>query len=215
MKRVLIIGAGDLGQQISHYISESNDFEVVGFVDDWGVIGEIRNGFQILGRINQLDTLYSQNIFDELLMGIGYNHFEIRKTIFEKYGQMISFATYIHPTCVIDGTAKIGKGVIILPKCVIDMEVVIDDNVFIYSGTVLGHNTHIGAQSMISLSVTTGGFSTIGKSCFLGIGTCICDKITIANHTFLGAGTNVIKDITEGNGVYVGNPARYLRENKS
>lgn len=215
MKRILIIGAGDLGQQISHYISESNDFEVVGFVDDWGEIGEIRNGYQILGRISQLEVLYSQNIFDELLMGIGYNHFKVRKTIFEKYSQMIPFATYIHPTCVVDSTAKIGKGVIILPKCVIDMEVIIDENVFIYTGTVLGHNTHIGAQSIISLSVTTGGFSTIGESCFVGIGSCVCDNTTIANHTFLGAGTNVIKDITEANGVYVGNPAKYLKENLS
>lgn len=214
MTRILIIGAGDLGQQIAHYISTSEIFSIVGYVDDFGKIGEVRKGYEILGTIKDIELLYSQNIFDELLIGIGYNHFITRKKIFDNYNNVIPFATYIHPTCVIDSTAKIGKGVIILPRCIIDMEVVIHDNVFIYSGTVIGHNSQVGAHSIISLSATTGGFSTIGKSCFIGIGTCVRDNITIANHTFIGSGANVIKNIIQEDCVYVGNPARFMRKNE-
>ena len=53
MKRIAIIGAGDLGQQIAHYISHSDAYKVVGFFDDFGVVGELRNGVPILGNITK------------------------------------------------------------------------------------------------------------------------------------------------------------------
>lgn len=214
MKRVLIIGAGDLGQQIAHYVSESSEHKVIGYVDDWANVGDIRRGYPILGCVKDIEMLYHKGVFDELLIGIGYKHFDARKQLFDQYKSIIPFATYLHPSSYIDSTSRIGSGVIVLPGCVVDCEAVLQDNVFIYSGCVIGHNTQIGAHSIISLSVTTGGFSEIGESCFLGIKTCICDNIVIANHTFLGAGANVIKNILDEFGVYVGNPARYIRENK-
>lgn len=214
MKRVLIIGAGDLGQQIAHYVSESTEHTIVGYVDDLANIGDIRCGFPVLGCVDDTERLYRQGVFDELLIGIGYKHFGARKQIFDKYKSVIPFATYLHPSSHIDSTSKIGSGVVVLPGCVVDYEAVLLDNLFVYSGCVIGHNTIIGAHSIISLSVTTGGFSQVGELCFLGIKTCISDNVIIANHTFLGAGTNVIKDILEEKGVYVGNPARYIRANK-
>lgn len=214
MKRVLIIGAGDLGQQIAHYVSESTEHTIVGYVDDWANAGDIRRGYPVLGCVEDTEMLYHQGVFDELLIGIGYKHFEARKQIFDKYKSIIPFATYLHPSSHIDSTSRIGSGVVVLPGCVVDYEAVLQDNLFVYSGCVMGHNTQIGAHSIISLSVTMGGFSQVGDMCFLGIKTCISDNVVIANHTFLGAGSNVIKDISEENGVYVGNPARYIRENE-
>lgn len=214
MKRVLIIGAGDLGQQIAHYVSESTEHTIVGYVDDWANAGDIRRGYPVLGCVEDTEMLYHQGVFDELLIGIGYKHFEVRKQIFDKYKSIIPFATYFHPSSHIDSTSKVGSGIVVLPGCVIDYGVVLQDNLFIYSGCVIGHNTQIGAHSIISLSVTTGGFSQVGESCFLGLKTCICDNITVSNHTFLGACANVIKDISDENGVYVGNPARYIKENR-
>lgn len=215
MKRVAIIGAGDLGQQIAQYISHSDAYKVVGFFDDFGVIGELRNGAPILGNITQIEVLFKKGVFDELLIGIGYKHFEIRKNLFEKYSSIIPFATFIHPTCYVDDSSKIGKGTIILPRAIIDYNAIVQDNVFIYSGTVVGHNTTIQSHSILSLSVVVGGFATIGKSCFIGLGSLIIDNIRIANSTFLGIGTNVISNIEEENGVYVGNPAKYLRVNRN
>lgn len=214
MKRVLIIGAGELGQQIAHYLSESAEHTIVGYVDDWANTGDIFCGYPVLGCIKDTEMLYHQRVFDELLIGIGYKHFNVRKQLFDQYKSIIPFATYLHSSSYIDSTSRIGSGVVVLPGCVIDYEAVLQDNLFVYSGCVIGHNTQIGAHSILSLSVTTGGFSQVGDSCFLGLKTCVSDNVIIANHTFCGAGTNVIKDILVENGVWVGNPARYIRENK-
>lgn len=212
MKRVLIIGAGDLGQQIAHYVSESSEYEIVGYVDDWANVGDIRRGYPVLGCIDETANLYQQGRYDELLIGIGYKHFDTRKQIFDRFYSIIPFATYIHPSCYIDTTSKIGAGVIILPKCIVDFEAILEDNVFIYSGSVIGHNVIIGSHSVISLSVTVGGFSVIEQSSFLGLGVCVRDNIRIAQNTFIGAGSNVINNIDDNNGIYVGNPARWIKQ---
>lgn len=215
MKRIAIIGAGDLGQQIAHYISHSKTHKVVGFFDDFGIVGEVINGLPILGNITNVEVLFKKGAYDELLIGIDYKHFDIRKNLFEKYSPLIPFATFIHPSCYVDDSSKIGKGTIILPRAIIDCNAEVKDNVFIYSGTIVGYNITIHSHSILSLSVVVGGFSTIGTSCFIGLGSLIIDNVKIVNNTFLGIGTNVISNIEEENGVYIGNPAKYLKVNKN
>lgn len=211
MIKVLVIGSGDLGRQIAHYISDSPDYKMVGYVDDWKEIGNQVDDYPILGHVDDIEYLYKEQVFDKLLVGIGYNHFETRKNIFVRFDGRVPFASYIHPSCYVDNTAKIGNGVIILPRCVIDMQSVIQDNVFVYSGSVIGHNSVIGFNSILSLSVTTGGFANIGHSCFIGLGSNVRDHINIADNTFVGSASNVIIDIVKS-GVYVGNPVKFLRD---
>ena len=212
MKRVLIIGAGDLGQQIAHYVSESTEHTIVGYVDDWAHIGDIRRGYPVLGCVEDTEMLYHQDVFDELLIGIGYKHFDARKQLFDRYKSIIPFATYIHQNCVVDRTAKIGKGVVMLSNCVVNLDAEIGDNVFLYNGCLIGFDSKICSHSFLSLSVIIGGYSHVGEKCFVGLGTKIIDNVTINDNNLIGAGSNVIQRITEPNGVYAGNPARLIRQ---
>lgn len=212
MKRVLIIGAGDLGQQIAHYVSESTEHTIVGYVDDWANAGDIRRGYPVLGYVEDTEMLYHQNVFDELLIGIGYKHFDARKQLFDRYKSVIPFATYIHQNCVVDRTAKIGKGVVMLSNCVVNLDAEIGDNVFLYNGCLIGFDSKICSHSFLSLSVIIGGHSHVGEKCFVGLGTKIIDNVTINDNNLIGAGSNVIQSITEPNGVYAGNPARLIRQ---
>ncbi len=213
MKRVLIIGAGDLGQQIAHYITtDSNEYCVAGFVDDWGKKGDMVGGNSILGAADDIERLYQQNCFDELLIGIGYKHFTVRKALFERYKDTVPFATFVHSTCFVDNTASIGNGCVILPNCTIDMESSIHDNVMIYSHSHIGHNSVIEAHTIVSGSVQICGFAHIDEQCFIGASACIGDHKHIIHNTIVGAGAVVMKDITVPNGVYVGVPAHLLEK---
>ena len=212
MKRILIIGSGDLGQQIAHYVSQSENYTIVGFVDDWVSVGECRRGFPIIGCVSQIEELYKENIFDELLIGIGYKHFDFRKSLFDKYKDIIPFATYIHPSCIVDKSAVIGRGSIILANCVISMDANIGDNVFMYSGSVTGMCSKINSNTFISASVSTGGFSIIGEQCFVGLGSRIIDNIVLGDKNLLGAGSVLIKSYKENNSVLAGCPARLIRK---
>lgn len=212
MKKLVIIGAGDLGQQIAHFVTTDNQFEVVGYVDDWQEKGAIINGKPVLGCIDDLLKLYANGQFEEVLIGVGYKHFEFRKTLYEKYKDSIPFATFIHSSCYVDPTAEIGKGVVAYPRCIIDRNAHIKDNVFINWGTGIGHDAVLDSHSFVAAMVLIAGLSHVGEMCMIGNGTVTIDHIQIADSTTIGGGAVVVKNIVEPNGIYVGNPARFLKK---
>ena len=212
MKKLVIIGAGDLGQQIAHFVTTDNQFEVVGYVDDWQEKGAIINGKPVLGCIDDLLKLYANGQFDEVLIGVGYKHFAFRKMLYEKYKDSIPFATFIHSSCYVDHTAEIGKGVVAYPRCIIDRNAHIKDNVFINWGTGIGHDAVLEPHSFVAAMVLIAGLSHVGEMCMIGNGTVTIDHIQIADSTTVGGGAVVVKNIVEPNGIYVGNPARFLKK---
>lgn len=211
MKRLIIIGAGDLGQQIDHFVTADNQFEVVGFVDDWQTKGSLVNGKPIMGCIDDLVSLFEKGLFDETIIGVGYKHFGFRKLLFERFHGVVPFGTFVHSSCYVDSTAEIGKGVVMYPRCIVDRNALIKDNVFVNWGTGIGHDSILEPHSFFAPMVHLAGLVHIGEMCMLGIGAIAIDHIFIADSTIIGGGTVVVKNIETPNGVYVGNPARFLK----
>ena len=203
MKRLVIIGAGDLGQQITHFVTTDHQFKVVGYVDDWQEKGTKVNGIPVLGSIDELLSIYENGYFDEVLIGVGYKHFNFRKRLFERFEK---------DSCYVDPTAEIGRGVVIYPRCIIDKNAHIKDNVFVNWGTGIGHDAILEPHSFIAAMVLIAGLAYVGEMCMIGNGTVMIDHIHIADSTTVGGGAVVVKNIDVPNGIYVGNPARFLKE---
>jgi sugar O-acyltransferase (sialic acid O-acetyltransferase NeuD family) len=210
MKRVAIIGSGDLGQQIAYHIKTDNQFEVAGFFDDYREPGILVNGYSILGGIDKIHQSFNHNDFDELFIAIGYKHIQIRAAIYERLKGKVPFATFVHSSCIIDRTAVIAEGVCVYPGCIIDQGVKIEENVLINVGCCIAHHTVIGQHTFLSPRVAIAGFVKIGSKNIIGINATIIDNITTADGVQLGGGTVVIKSI-DNSGLYVGNPARFVR----
>jgi sugar O-acyltransferase (sialic acid O-acetyltransferase NeuD family) len=211
MKRLAIIACGELGLQVAHFASQSNEYTVVGWFDDLNTINSLVIGCPVIGKTDEVLAYYKMGLFDEIFIAIGYNHLQAKKRIYDMYEGIIPFATIIHKSCIIDSTAKIGNGVIIYPGTIIDKEVLIFDNVLINLGCVISHNTTIQKHCFVAPSVNIAGFVTIGESSFLSINCTIIDNISIPASTVIGAGATVVKNI-EFSGVYVGTPAYKLNK---
>lgn len=212
MKRLVIIGAGELGQQIAHFVTVDQQFNFIGYVDDWQEKGTIINGKPVLGSINNLSKLYSDGAFDEVLIGVGYKHLKFRKALYDRFYGEIPFATFIHSSCYVDPTAEIGEGAVIYPKCIIDKNTHIKNNVLLNWGTGIGHDSILEEHSFFAPRATLAGCTKIGEMCFIGAGAVIIDHISIANSTLIGGGAIVVENITKPQGIYVGNPARFLKK---
>ena len=61
----------------------------------------------------------------------------------------VQFARGIHPTAVVNPSAKIGRGISIQPHAVIEAKVAIGDNTVIGAGSYVGHETVIGPSCLI------------------------------------------------------------------
>ena len=210
MKNLAIIGAGHLGQQIAYHVTKDKQFNVVGFFDDFAESETTVSGFKILGKIDTIKTLFNTNIFDKIIIGVGYKHFNFREILYQKLINIVPLATFVHSSCYVDASCSIGHGVFMFPGSVLDQNVSIEDNVIINVNSTIAHDTKIGMHTFLSPRVAIAGFVKIGESCNIGINATIINNINITDKVRLGGGTVVINNI-EMPGLYVGNPSKFVR----
>ena len=210
MRRIAIVGSGHLGQQIAYHIQQDTQDIIVGFFDEYQTKGTLVKNIPILGGNNDIIPLFGNNIYDVLIIAIGYKHMAFRSELFSNLKGKIPFYTFIHSSTILDASAKIGEGTVIYPGCLIDQDVVIGDNVLMNVGGTIAHDSIIGDNTFLSPRVAIAGFVSIENNCIIGINATIIDNIKIAAHTQIGGGTVLIQNI-ETSGLYVGNPARFVR----
>lgn len=207
MKKLIIIGAGELGAQVAHYASISKEYDVIGFLDDT-IVGQSVWGYDVISKIEDLGRLYSKNLFEYAFVAIGYNHFKVREELFLKMKSLnIPLAIIKSPNIYIDHTASIGEGCILYPGCIIDKNVVIKENVLLNIGVIVSHDVIIDRHTFIAPGVVMAGFSKIGEKCFIGANVTIKDNVTLSNNIVVGAGAIITKNIQE-KGVYINNNYR-------
>ena len=209
MKTLGIIGSGILGLQVAHYAITDMHYGKVVFIDDFAMEKE-KNGHSVIGRINELHRLYRDGLFDEIIIGIGYNHLNYRKELYENFFNIIPFGKIIHTTCWLDPTVIVKEGCFFYPNSTVDYKSIIMENTIIANDCTIAHDVLIGRHSFFSARIAVAGFVATGEQCFFGINSTIIDNVKIVDNTQLGAGTIVIKNI-EKSGLYVGNPAKFVR----
>ncbi len=209
-KRVAFIGSGEMAHHFVHYFVEDKQFDIAGYFDDYTPAGTILYGYPVLGKLDDIPNAFKKGVFDELTNAIGFTRMEYRKEVFDRFEKTIPFSTYIHSTCLIDSTAKIGRGVVIFPMSMLYFNSVIEDNVFIQVNSTVT-DSRVCKDSMVSAGVMIAGRSYVGEGCNIGVSTCISSDVKICSHVRTGAGTVVVKDITEP-GTYVGVPARKIKD---
>lgn len=207
MKRLAIIGAGDLGQQIAHMASEYCQREIAGYFDDTlSPDTAVADSGKVLGPISATIEHFKKDFFDEFVVAIGYHHLGRRAEIYRALSTHIPAATLVHPSCSIDRSASIGRGSIIYPGCIIDQHARIAENVILQIGCLISHHSQIQDHSFLAPSVSIAGKSVVGPLCFLGISTTVIDHIQIGRNITIGAAATVTKNL-ETPGTYVGTPA--------
>lgn len=207
MKRLGIVGAGDLGVQLAHLARKTGKYEPVAFFDDSCEAGRLIAGIPVHGGLAMLEDAHSLPPLDELVIAIGYRHLEFRQQLFERLRARFRFATLVHPNAFVDPTCLLGEGAVVYAGCVLDMNSEIGCNALLNVGCVIAHDSKVGAGCFLSPAVKIAGFVQLEPSVTLGIGTIVIDNIRIASGARTGAGAVVINDL-EAPGLYVGVPAR-------
>lgn len=210
MKKILaIIGAGELGLKIANHAINDKHYKKVVFFDDYAT-DKTLNEYNIIGKTDILLNEFEKQTFDELLIGIGYNHLDARKKFYDKYCDQIPFGKIIHSTAWVDNKASVGAGCVVYPNCCIDINATIKANTIVNLNSLIGHDATVGKHCFLSARVALAGFVEVNEECFLGINTTVIDNVKVGSNIHLGAGTVVIKNIDKP-GIYVGNPHRFLR----
>ncbi len=197
MKKIAIIGAGGFGREVQMLIEQINktkkQYEFVGFFDDGFTLGELINGFPILGGvkdINQIDyelsivSAIGEPELKEELLGLIKN-------------DNINYPILIHPNVLIGDSkfVNIGAGSIITAGVVITVNINIGKHVILNLACTVGHDTNIGDYSSFMPTVNISGEVEISKCVYVGTGAKIINRLEIGEYTVVGAGAVVAKSL--------------------
>lgn len=177
-----IIGTGGLAKELAHWIVQSGKNNIA-FVDP---------------------TLY-QTLPKASACVLGFAIPQYRTQFFNenKIDHMI-WPYFVHPTCFLGGSNKIGKGTVLYPNIYCGYEVALGDFVFAHQCVSIGHRTVVGDYSLLHPNVTIGGGTTIGSEVVINMSCVIKDLIDIVDRVDLLMTSVVTKSIPES-GKYFGN----------
>ena len=211
MQDIIIIGAGAFGREVNWLIERINRSEpkwnVIGFVDDGIVTGEVVAGLPVFGGIDYLLSLNEQVNLVCAIAGVN-----ARKQIIANLNEKdnVNFPNLIDPSVIQSPSVQMGCGNIICASSVLSVDIKIEDFVIIDWNCTIGHDVVLGSYVTVYPGTNISGCVDIGIRCEIGTGTKVVQGLKIASDVVTGAGAVVAKDI-DVRGTYVGVPVKMVK----
>ena len=190
MKKVILIGTGGHAAEVREYLRYHNRIN--------------QNAqFEILGFLDETDTLYQHYKYPEPFLGPAEAHviqsdveymFCFGNMIYKEKmvrlfkAQGASFLTFIHPTALIAETCKIGEGVLISHNASVGPMAVIGDFNILNSRCTIGHDTILGNYNFISPQVSLSGNTHVGHHNMFGVNSATIPGVSLGDNNVIGAG---------------------------
>lgn len=163
--KIYIIGAGTLGQFVCDMIESIYGIEIGGFFDDGYPSRSCMFGYQILGKIADLDPVKHEY----LAIGIGDPNFR-KKFYLDKISKGFKFPTIIHPSVVVSRHSQIGDAVLMGPNGTVLSGSIIEVGACLLSCININQDVRIGPYCLIGAGVVIGNNAKVGEGCHIGLG---------------------------------------------
>ena len=207
MQDLIILGTGVHAAEMAQIIVRTNRI-----APTWNLIGHIAPGDTAEGsEFYGNPVLGTRDVIDQYPDALFVPDNEFPKELPVADDQLTSL---IDPSCFVHPSAVVDKACVLYPNCFLGVNAKLGRQVFALANTTINHDDVIGDRSVFSTGVTLAGAVTVGADCYLGQGAVIRQFLQIGDGSLIGMGAVVVKDVEAGS-VMIGNPARYLRDNKT
>lgn len=190
MTSLVIVGAGGHGTDI-HRIAKACGYNEIYFLDDRDMPG-------VIGRPSELGKLRVPYV-------LGVNDSRTREAL----DVSTAAATLVHPSAMVDGSVRLGAGVVVGAFSQLGPSVALGVHTHI-NGHCFVTRAELGDYVTVSPGVTICGDVTIGNRVQIGAGATVSNLVTIDDDVVVGAGAVVPPRTHLTAGTYVGVPARCL-----
>lgn len=209
MKRLVIVGAGGYGREISS-IAEScvgfgSEFAVAGFLDDDpGALLPFRGYPPILGDVRG----YEIRPGDAFFVAIGNT--SVRKRCAESLAARgADFLSLVHKTAFVGCNAKIGAGAFVAPFAFVSAEAEVGRHAAVFHAASIGHDAHVGDFAHVYSQCAVGGGASVGEGASVYPGSVVAPRVSVGDWAVVGAASAVFVDVPP-RGRVLGNPAAPL-----
>ena len=212
MKKLVIVGAGDFGREVSWVAERINAqtpvWELLGFEDDGAAVqGRTVDGYPVLGPVSWLEA-----VTDELYVVCSIGTGRVRKQVMERVlaNPHLRPAVLIDPAAIVGRNAQVGPGCVVCAGTVLAISSRLEAHTIVNLNCTVGHDTVLEPYCTVHPGSNLSGRVHVGACTDIGTGTKIIQGLAVCPGCTLGAGTVVVRDITEP-GTYAGVPARRIK----
>jgi len=200
-RRLVIVGAGGFGREVLQWARDAwpdHADRIAGFLsDDLRRLDGFSTGLEILGRVDAYEKIPG----DYLLLGIGVAY--ARRMVAERLTDRgAEFATLVHPTAVVAGSARVGRGSIVCPGAIVSDSARLGNCVLVNYYASLGHDASVGDFAVLSPYATLGGGATIGEDVFLGLHASVGPGRMIGARSKVSANSCALSDVPSSSIVF-------------
>jgi len=199
IKKVVIFGVSDFASQVSFYLRQDSDYEIVAYT----VNAEYNKTKTFLDLpvvdFEEVVTLYPPTEY-AMFIAIGYHKLNATRTTKFDEAKVKGYRliSYVCSRNSYWNDLLVGENCFIMEGNIFMQNVKIADNVIIAVGNKVGHDSVIEENCFLTSNIMLGGFCTIKKNTFIGLSAVVRDKTTIEENNILGAGAIILKNTKKG-----------------
>ncbi|WP_282042961.1 NeuD/PglB/VioB family sugar acetyltransferase [Winogradskyella flava] len=212
MKNILIYGASGHARMIVDIIHRNNSLTIKGFVDSYKSVGEIIDGYKVIGDLEQLSHFIQKLDIEGIVVAIGDNY--SRQSAYMKIRERhpdLEFVSIIHPSAILATGASIGEGTVIMANVVINANAKVGKLCILNTSSILGHDSFINDFSSLASSASVAGNVQVGFCSAICLDASVIQNVIIGNNTVIGAKSLVLKSIGDLKKAY-GNPITIIKD---
>jgi len=112
------------------------------------------------------------------------------------------FSSFIHPSCVVASTARIGIGCILMPYTMVSENAILGDFSIVNCHSAVGHDACIGSYVTLSSYVDVTGHCVVEDQVFMGSGSRILPGKSLGQGAVIGAGAVAMRSVPSGRTLY-------------
>jgi sugar O-acyltransferase (sialic acid O-acetyltransferase NeuD family) len=203
MNDIVIFGAGQTAEIVSHYFINDSNFNVVAYT----VHSEFINEPELLGcpvvPFEDIENLYSPNEYGMFVAASYTNINQLREKMYhDAKNKNYKLVSYVSTKANSIANIECGDNCFILENEIIQPFARIGNNVFVWGGVLIGHHAIIEDHCWLTAGSSIGGNTKINARTFLGINCTIGHLIEIGRDNFIGANGLITKN-TEDKSVYI------------
>ena len=193
MRKIVIFGAGDMGQLTLLLLREDGRREVAAFTVERSHLAAAQPCELELVPFEEVAKSHPPATHDILIaLGPGERN-RHRKRLFEAAAGMgYEFASYVHPSARVHAASSMGRNCLIYENAVVQPYARLADNVTVRPLSYIGHHVSLGAHSFVAPNASLLGRCSTGERCFIAAGAVVGPGIGLGAGTVVGANASVL-----------------------
>jgi len=196
---IVVYGGGGHGKAVIELLRAVGGHAIIGVIDDGREPGEQVLDVPVLGGEGTLAYVLEAGCLQAVNAVGGIGAMGSRIAVFEKMRAAgFDFPTLMHPSAVVEPSAKLADGVQVLPHAYVGSAAQLGFGCIANTGTIISHDCILSDYVNLAPGAILAGGVEIGEGTLVGMGVTVNLNVRIGAGARIGNGATVKDDVPAG-----------------